>query len=241
GSHVLVADRTVFHPQGGGQPTDTGAVTLSLPSPATFLVSFVANKNGVLEHYGTPSDGFLSSLRGLPPPLGDLGIGLTMGVDGAVRTQNAACHSAGHAIDVAMQRCGFMTRFSLAATKGYHFPDGPYVEFELGGQGQGEEPTAAELEAMPALLNEALLALVGESIPTTVETLSRAEAGTLCGSDVSNYPERVRVVTVGGLPCPCGGTHVRSSGELGGCKVTKVKRKKRIVKVSYSMTAHSEA
>jgi Ser-tRNA(Ala) deacylase AlaX len=241
---VLIADRSVFHPQGGGQPSDTGTITLSLPTPATFQVSFVTKKDGgVLEHYGTPSDGFLATLQGLPTPLGDLGIGLCMevegekveGVMGAMgRKVNAATHSGGHAVDVAMQRCGYLSRFGLTATKGYHFSDGPYVEFEM--RVGSEEPAAAELETMPSLLNEALASIVAEAIPTTVATLPRAEAGALCGCDTSTYPEEVRVVTVAGLPCPCGGTHVKSSADLGGVRVTKVRRKKRILKVSYTMT-----
>ncbi|CAN0443394.1 unnamed protein product, partial [Discosporangium mesarthrocarpum] len=45
----------------------------------------------------------------------------------------------------------------------------------------------------------------------------------------------LRVVTVAGGSCPCGGTHVRSTGELRGAKVTKVKAKKGCLRVSYTV------
>ncbi|CAN0031420.1 unnamed protein product, partial [Choristocarpus tenellus] len=46
----------------------------------------------------------------------------------------------------------------------------------------------------------------------------------------------VRVVTVAGGSCPCGGTHVNSTLALQGTKVTKVKPKKGTMRVSYTVT-----
>lgn len=49
----------------------------------------------------------------------------------------------------------------------------------------------------------------------------------------------VRVVEVAGGPCPCGGTHVRNTQELGAVEVTRIKAtaKKRLLKVSYKLTS----
>lgn len=46
-----------------------------------------------------------------------------------------------------------------------------------------------------------------------------------------------RIVTVAGLACPCGGTHVSSTGQLEGVRVTKVKAKKGTLRVSYTLLA----
>lgn len=46
---------------------------------------------------------------------------------------------------------------------------------------------------------------------------------------------RVRVVSVGGLGCPCGGTHVRDTAELGAVKVEAIKVKGKVTRVSYTM------
>jgi Ser-tRNA(Ala) deacylase AlaX len=93
--------------------------------------------------------------------------------------------------------------------------------------------TPDAMAAMPAALNAALVEIVSEDIQTQVRVLPREQAGRACGCDVSHYPEQVRVVTLAGLPCPCGGTHVQSTRELAACEVTKVKKKKNIMKVSY--------
>lgn len=48
-----------------------------------------------------------------------------------------------------------------------------------------------------------------------------------------------RVVTVAGLSCPCGGTHVGATRQLEGVRVTKVKAKKGTLRVSYSLSSAS--
>lgn len=45
----------------------------------------------------------------------------------------------------------------------------------------------------------------------------------------------VRVVSIGGQGCPCGGTHVTDTKELGGVKVEAIKTKGKVTRVSYSM------
>lgn len=48
-----------------------------------------------------------------------------MSIDPAVRLLNARLHSAGHLIDVAVS----ILHYPWKASKGYHFPDSPYVEY----------------------------------------------------------------------------------------------------------------
>lgn len=50
GRHALILDRTVFHPQGGGQPADTGFITLA-DSDFKFVVEDVRSKDGVVSHH----------------------------------------------------------------------------------------------------------------------------------------------------------------------------------------------
>ena len=49
-----------------------------------------------------------------------------MRIDQQWRRMNARLHSAGHLLDVAMQRAG---KRDLAPDKGYHFQAGPYVQY----------------------------------------------------------------------------------------------------------------
>lgn len=47
----------------------------------------------------------------------------------------------------------------------------------------------------------------------------------------------VRVVCVGGVGCPCGGTHIKDTAELGGVKIEAIKTKGKVTRVSYTMQA----
>jgi len=276
GSHALVASRTVFHPQGGGQPSDVGTIKVSFAdgSQLPFPVSFACKSRqweGVVEHFGTPDEVFLTAWTQATaaaaaaaamaaPIVGTLSLQLQMQVDEEVRRQSAVCHSAGHAMDAAMHRCGFLSQYHLKATKGYHFTDGPYVEYEItsndtnntNNTNSSSAVTPEVMNAMVPALNRVLQAIVAEGISTQVALLSRtAAAEQVCGAgeerqgggssggggscDMNEYPEEVRVVTVAGYPCPCGGTHVASTLELEGCEVTKIKKKKSTLKVSYQI------
>lgn len=78
------------------------------------------------------------------------------------RRLHARLHSAGHAIDVAVAQAGHS---HLKATKGYHFADGPYVEYE---------GAVADAAAFVRDVNTRLAALVQEGIDT------QASAGRGC-------------------------------------------------------------
>jgi Ser-tRNA(Ala) deacylase AlaX len=121
------------------------------------------------------------------PPFG-VGDTVACKVDAAHRERSARTHSAGHLIDVAMQRVGV----TLEPTKGYHWPSGAYVEYA---DPPETRMSAPEREALLPRLQAALDELRAEDAPTTVEADA---AGT-------------RIVTIGGLACPCGGTHVPSA------------------------------
>jgi Ser-tRNA(Ala) deacylase AlaX len=40
---------------------------------------------------------------------------------------------------------------------------------------------------------------------------------------------------MGGTGCPCGGTHVKKLGDINGVTVTKIKKAKKNVRVSYTV------
>lgn len=55
-----------------------------------------------------------------------IGQTVKMEIDGAFRALHARIHSAGHLLDMAMMKAG---RKDLKPGKGYHFVEGPYVEY----------------------------------------------------------------------------------------------------------------
>lgn len=223
---VVVLDSTCFHPQGGGQPADTGtiaALDAGGGGNTSFAVAMVKkDPSGVVLHEGSSQ----------PPPSVAVGSRVKCVVDEKGRVFNSRVHSAGHLIDVAMTKSGMADK--LRPTKGYHFTPGAYVEYD-------GKLDAAEREALVPKLQAAMDELIGEQIATRVETVDAQKLDTVCPLNALP-PDRslwgsgwVRVVCVGGVGCPCGGTHVRDTRELGKVKVEGVKTKGKVTRVSYSM------
>lgn len=132
-----------------------------------------------------------------------------------------------------MARCGQF----LKPSKAYHFLEGPYVEY----QGSIE---ADKRDALLKDLQQAFYQLVEENIETKIELMSKQEADEVCNRQAQNFDmdifadkrtQQIRVVTVADFPCPCGGTHVRSSGDLSERQwgIIGIKSKKGVVRVKY--------
>ena len=92
-------------------------------------------------------------------------------------------------------------------------------------------------------LQSAFEDIVTENIPTKIETLPKEDAEALCNRLANNFDfstfgevKEVRVVTVAHWACPCGGTHVKRTGDLATSewKIKGVKSKKGAVRVKYS-------
>lgn len=219
---VVILNQTVMHPQGGGQPTDVGTISVG---DAVFKVDMVkaigGNLDSLIYHFGEFCGGHF-------------GVGTTchVSVDAAKRSWYSRLHSAGHLVDDAMKICGM----SLKPTKGYHFEDGPYVEYE------GAVP---ESERVPLAkkLSETVASLIAAGSPVRVVQASYEEIPKLCGELFAAGPlmallpkdRTTRVVIVHELGCPCGGTHVSNIKEIGKMVVTKIRVKKGKTKVSYKV------
>jgi misacylated tRNA(Ala) deacylase len=77
-------------------------------------------------------------------------------------------------------------------------------------------------EAEAAEIERRVNAVVAADLPVTAEFLDRAEAA--ASFNLSRLPEdagdRVRIVRIGDYDaCPCSGTHVARSGEIGGFRI----------------------
>ncbi|XP_040872789.1 uncharacterized protein [Glycine max] len=84
GRHVLTLDRTIFYPQGGGQPADTGFVLIHGFDNNKFLVSDVRSKDGIVFHYG-----FFENLGGEFEPTLEKGKEVSLFVDQPRRKLNS--------------------------------------------------------------------------------------------------------------------------------------------------------
>ncbi|KAG1326225.1 alanine--tRNA ligase 1 [Cocos nucifera] len=115
GRQAVILDATIFHPQGGGQPADTGFIT-NPSSDFKFMVEDVRLKDGLVFHYGFFNDvqeGWKSKLKE--------GQEVSLYVNAERRDLNSRLHSAGHLLDICKCNLGLS---HLEPGKGYHFPDG---------------------------------------------------------------------------------------------------------------------
>lgn len=211
GRGALILDRTIFYPQGGGQPADTGVIT----APGyRFEVEAVTFGDGTVYHVG--------AAEGELQPGADVDLTITE----SRRSLHARLHTAGHLLLNAVKNAGA----SLVATKGYHFPDGPYVEFS----GDVPEP---DRDALVQRLQAEVDRLALADLPVTWRFVSAENLADVCENVPANVPtdKPTRVVTIADVNQPCGGTHVRSLGVLQGMRVEKIRSKKGETRLSYSV------
>ncbi|KAL5227453.1 hypothetical protein ABZP36_015718 [Zizania latifolia] len=222
GRRAVVLDATVFHPQGGGQPADAGVISAA---GARFLVEDVRTKDGVVFHYGRFEDA------------GDggkfefcEGHSVSLQVDAERRNLNSRLHSAGHLLDICMSNVGLS---NLEPGKGYHFPDGAFVEYK------GVIPPD-QLQDKQNQLEKEANELISKGVKVLASVFPYEEAAQLCGGDLPNYISKdstPRIVKFGDHPgCPCGGTHVADISIINSLKVTNIRVKKGLTKISYSIS-----
>lgn len=210
---ALVLAETWFYPQGGGQASDRGVIT---GDGLEFAVTRVDLVNDDVVHQG-------ELVRGKP----EVGQKVDANIDSAVRTLNSRLHSGGHVIMAAVERL-----VGLPALKGYHFPDGPYVEFE------GTIPPEDRPTFPDKLQNEVDLIVEADGPVRceyeSVESL-RSRGVHIPMEIPANKP--TRVVTMAGYDSPCGGTHVERVRNLGTVQIRKVKTKSGRTRVGYQIKA----
>ncbi|MDP3742045.1 MAG: alanine--tRNA ligase-related protein [Candidatus Micrarchaeota archaeon] len=212
GKQIINLDQTIFYAQGGGQPFDTGKIETS---KGVFKVQEVRKKDGVVNHVGVFESGNF-----------EIGDEVNLFVDAERRALNSKLHSAGHVIDVAMKNVGL----DFIPGKGYHFPDGPYVEYDGEVLPEQREEYGQKLETEANRLIQ-----LGSEVK--VQTVSFSEVKLLCGfvpSYLSPVDGAIRIVTVAGeFGCPCGGTHVKNISEISSVKIPKISAKSGKTRVSY--------
>jgi len=197
----VVLDRTYFYPTGGGQPNDRGHLLRSAGGEVE--VVDVTKVGASVVHRFAPTS---QSARGFA-----VGEEVEGAIDWPRRHRHMRLHTAQHLLSARLfVRAGVKTRRAnlagLGATLDLDGPVGP--------------------ELLP-LLEDDLRAAVARPKPVTIRLVPRAEWDTHPTAERSGLVplpaqvDPVRVVEVEGLDeCPCGGTHVRSTGEIGAVRLT---------------------
>jgi misacylated tRNA(Ala) deacylase len=199
----VALDRTVFYPTGGGQPHDTGVLGWD-GGEAT--VTDVRKEGDAVWH----------TLDGrVPPP----GTAVTAEIDWDRRHRLMRTHSALHVL------CGVIWHeWGVPVTGGNMEPLSARMDFEL-------DPTP---EGFGVRVDELVAAEIAADRAIEVSFIPRSEAvldEALIRTKVSLVPEsvaEVRVVDIVGLDKQAdGGTHVRSTAEIGRARVVKTESKGR--------------
>lgn len=212
GKTIVVLDQTAFYPQGGGQPYDKGTIE---SVAAKFVVDEVRFMDGIVHHIGNFEHGALAA-----------GETVKCSVDKERRQLHTRLHSAGHVVDMAVDALGL----EWIPGKGYHFPDGPYVEYE------GNAPES-EREAIKAKIEEQVNAFIRQGRDTSLQFMNRQQMKAVCRHVPDYIPENKpsRVVLYGDFGVPCGGTHVTNLSQIGKIVIRKIKQDGSKVKVAYAV------
>ena len=198
GPDGVVLDRAVFYPTGGGQPGDSG----TLAGAGGTIVITEAVKGG---------DGILHKLEegAAAPAVGDA---VEVSLDWDRRYAHMRVHTALHLLCSVVD--GGVTGGQIGAGKGR-------LDFNI----PGERP---EKEA----LTEALNAVIAGDHPVSLSWITDAEleANPDLVRTMSVKPPmgsgKVRMVKIGDVDYqPCGGTHVRSTAEIGSIQIGKIENK----------------
>ncbi len=198
----LVLDRTVFYAASGGQPGDRG--TLKLPSGAELAV-----ENVVFTDPGKTEIAHLLPAGTTRPAEGDR---VTAAIDWDTRYRRMRMHTALHLLSAALPYP--VTGGSVGDAEGR-------LDFDIPEAGLDKDEITAKLADMIASDAEVKTRWITdaelEANPSLVKTMSvKPPMGT----------GRVRLVEIVGYDLqPCGGTHVRRTGEIGAVRVVQIEKK----------------
>lgn len=205
GRSAIVLDRTAFYPTSGGQVHDTGKFILE-NSAEVPVVEVAEEEDGKIYHFtSTPVEGGLA-VRGL--------------IDAGRRRDHIQQHSGQHVLSAAF------VRLFDAHTVSFHMGD-ESCTIDLG----VKSLTPAQVAEAERLANE----VVTEDRPVNVQFVSLEEARQL---DLRKLPPKqtgqLRLIDITDFDlAACGGTHVRSTGQIGAILLRKTENVKQGIRVEF--------
>jgi len=198
GADYVVLDRTLFYAEGGGQPYDTGALEWE---GGTSRIHRVLKENGVVKH-------FIDRM-----PEGDAVHGV---VDWERRYAHMRYHTSQHLLS------GIVWNVYGARTVGNQlYADRARVDF------QPVSFTPDDLKRIEDECNRT----ISEALPVRIYEEDRVRVENEIGDRslvdlIPKHITRLRVVRVGDRDyCPCGGTHLRNTSEIGRVRITERRSK----------------
>ncbi len=200
-SGKVVLDRTIFYPEGGGQPADKGRLIFNGKEA---LVKDVKNLNNRIIHF----------IDGPAPSVGSV---VKMVVDSKSRFQLRRAHTATHIINTAARMILGNHVWQAGAQK-------DTVESRL----DITHPlplTGEEVEKIERKANEIALSNIDVKIQVLPRTVAEKEYGFRIYQGGAVPGKELRIVKIDGFDAEaCGGLHVNKTGDVGLVKIVRVER-----------------
>lgn len=205
----IVLDKTIFYPEGGGQPSDKGEIK---GTHGNAKIKHARLKGDVVIHEAT-IEGIVKS-----------GDKVEYSIDWGLRYHNMRVHSAGHIVHEAVK----LVAAAIVPIKGEH-GSRPYIEYE--GSLTIDKKFAIENEANEIVTQN--VSLKTEFV--SLEDLMK-RAPWVPPHLPKNKP--LRILTVGDFPpIPDGGTQVKESAEVGPITITEIENADDHVRVYYQIAS----
>lgn len=208
----LALDRSAFYPTSGGQPCDTGTLEATAPSGAR-LTARISNveedESGEVWH--TTDKPLAAATQ------------ITGRIDAPRRLDHMQQHTGQHLLSAAFYR------ELKAPTVSFHLGDATSsIDLEM------DELRAADIPRIERLAN----VIIAEDRPVDSQTIPRTDADALLASGaLRKLPERpgaIRLIRIADFDLnACGGTHVRSTGQIGGLHIRSIEKVRHGTRVEF--------
>jgi len=209
----IILDRSIYHPKGGGQPTDLGFIR---GEGFAVRLKKVLEARGVLVHFG--------KLDGRLPRAGEV---VNCSLDWQRRHLIMRLHTAGHILDYALRDVYGRVVDTLGAN---HGPPEAFTEYKA------DPPNSEQIKIISKKANK----IVEERRAVRFVYVAQNEllkfAKEAPNLDRLPRAEKYRLVVIEGINAiPCMGTHVTNTGEVGPIELKKVEKTDQGFKLYYSV------
>jgi alanyl-tRNA synthetase len=203
--HAVVLNRTTFYPTSGGQVHDTGRFLLE-DKREVAVIEVAEDEAGRIFHFVAEPMAAGTAVHG--------------SIDAARRRDHVQQHSGQHVLSAA-----FIRLFNM-----------PTISFHMGGESctidlETQGLTGGQAERVERLANE----ISGEDRPVSIRFVALEEARSL---GLRKLPPKqtgdLRLIDITDFDLTaCGGTHVRSTGQIGAILLRKIERVRQGVRVEF--------
>ena len=139
-----------------------------------------------------------------------------LNVDQEKRINHAKAHTSGHLLSCVVERLAP----ELKGFKGYHFVEGPYVEFH---------------GKLTSYTNDELIQNAVKLMQDAISNQSQICVSEQVNDNDGNEKKLIRTIQIDSFDkIPCGGTHLKNISELKQINIRKVQFSKGNTKISYS-------